>query len=1025
MTRQSRLPVRGPRIIVLALLAAASLAPAPLRAASKITIAAIGDPVPGGGLFAGPGFTGWPSAAGDGWIAFRGLVAAGTTSEQIVVAHMIAPVTRAAVASIAGTAPDGAGTFKQFLGQPTVNAHGDVAFLALLAPPAGSPVLNDPTAPTPAGVYVYRSANHKLFTVALSGLGTADGPLDLAGIVDPLADPNSANDVAERSPALNDAGDVAFLSAFGVTSNVTGALFLAPAGGGLVRIARTGDAYDSGQFTSFGPPALNAHRTLAFHGTASTSDPSDDDGVLDGIFTADVSGVTLVVRDGMQKPMPLDQPLSEFQDPVALNDAGDIVFLGGPLFDPSPNADPNSDGEPGVVVYHGGVVSLIGYPSQLVGPDRVTGIKLGSSGANALAPPALAPDGSIVFFVSLNGGNGEAILRWTGGTTVQVVVYTGGISADATPAGGVYSASESPPAVDATGGVVFFARIAGGTTSEVVVYRPAGGATLGIVVGDATPSEGFFAGQPFSAPLLNDRGDVVFHAYVARGPTSSAIFRARDGHIQALVRTGDPSPTPSGAPFLGFVGQPALNSSGTVAFAAQVRGLGRGIYVADGTTVRAVAVRDDPAPSEPGTAFTFSGLGPNPDIDDAGAVAFRGNVAFHDAILGITDKREGIFVADASGIQAIVYKGESSPDPQGRPFFKLQDPVLTNAQSVAFRAPLGLASQVSSGLFLAPFAGPMAPIALERQDLGGGVTLTGFTGKASVGAGADMTFLASRARPFTAGSPLLRPLGPAILRSTAAGLSLVVARDMPGPAGGSFRSLGAPSMSASGHVAFRGSFLPLTGGTAGMFLATETGVAPYSLVGENTPLGGQFTSFGGRAALNAHDELAFIAAVGRGRARHGIFLAAPTSLTPRALVVRLSNGRGKDRLRIAAQLQLGRVSNGVSPAKEAVSVTLADTRGVVWTANAPAGRLKRHGGVFQLDRLRRRDALRKQIRALTVAVGSHGRVTVGALSAPVDLTNAGFRTLRPPFTVTVQVGADSGNAPVACKLGKRGGRCGR
>ena len=48
-----------------------ALLPSPARASSKALIAAAGDAAPGGGVFAGPGFTDWPTAAGNGWIAFR------------------------------------------------------------------------------------------------------------------------------------------------------------------------------------------------------------------------------------------------------------------------------------------------------------------------------------------------------------------------------------------------------------------------------------------------------------------------------------------------------------------------------------------------------------------------------------------------------------------------------------------------------------------------------------------------------------------------------------------------------------------------------------------------------------------------------------------------------------------------------------------------------------------------------------------------------------------------------------------
>jgi hypothetical protein len=1016
MSRLVWQPARGPRAIVLALAAALGLLPASAGAASKAVVAALGDPAPGGGLFAGPGFTGWPAAAGVGWIAFRGQIAAAATSEQLVVAHMAPPVARVAVASIGESAPGG-GTFKQFLGRPAINARGDVAFLAVLTPTDASGA-SDPAAPTPAGIFRYRGGS--LTPVALAGQQTPDGELDLLGVLDPLADP-SVPDVLERSPAINEAGDVAFVAAFGRNAPVGGALFLAPASGGLTALVRTGDLFDSGQLVAFGPPALNAARTLAFHATATTPDPADRDGMLDGIFTLGAAGLVLAVRDGTQRPLPLDQPLTRFEDPVALNEQGDLAFLAGPLLDPSDDADAAGEGEPGVLVCRRGVLHLIGYPGQRIGTDRVTGVRLGPAGGAALAPPALGGDGGVTFFVALNGGSAEAIVRWTDGDGVEPVVHTAGPAASVSPAGGTYSASVSAPALDGAGAVVFFARIANGATSEAVVYRPPGGVTLGIVVGDPAPNLGFFAGQPFSGPLVNDRGDVVFHAFIARGPSTSALFRARDGRIEPLVRSGDPSPTPGGPPFLEFIGQPSLNAAGSVAFTAQVAGRGRGIYLVDAGGVRPIAVRGDPAPSEPGTAFSFAGLAPNPDIDDAGAVAFRGTVAYRAPGTSATTRREGIFLADAAGLHVLAYEGAPSPEPLARPFFRLQDPVLTGASGVAFRAPLGASGEVTSGLFLADRAGATSPIALEDQELGGGVLLVGFTGRPAVGAGTDIAFLASRARQAALGGSL-RPLGPAILRATAAGLRLVVARDMPGPAGGTFRTLGAPSMNRAGHVVFRGSFLPLTGGTAGLFLATDAGVAPYALIGENTPLGGQFTGFGARAALNDRDELAFVAGVGRGRTRHGLFITSPTRLAPHRLAVRLSNGRARDRLALGLRLELGRVSDGVTPGSEPVTLSLSDTRGLLWSANVSAGRLKRRGGAWVLT-LRRRDELRRQLRALSLRVRRDGTLDLTAAAAPVDLTERGFRTLRPPFTVTMQVGDDSGNVAVGCRLGKRGARC--
>jgi len=1000
------------RRAVLAIAVAAAFGVGDAGAVSKLKIAAIGELAPGGGVFAGPGFTGWPSAAGDGWVAFRGQITAGTTSEEIVVARMTAPVTRTLVASIGQNAPGADGTFKQFVGRPVVNGRGEVAFLALIAP-SDPAIAEDPSLPTPAALFLYRGA--QLHLVARSGDTTPDGVLDLVGSVELVGDPD-APEVTERSPALNDAGEIAFLAAL-VGTKTPGAIFVASPAGGYAPRLRIGEAFEGGEILALGPPALNGRGVLAFHASTVTTDPADDDGRLDGIFTAGPDGLQVVVRDGAH-PMPLDQRLGEFLDPVALNDRGDVAFLAGPLFDE--DADPTDDGVAGVVAVVNGVPRLVGWPGQLVGSDRVTDFRLGAAGGDELAPPALAADGSVVFFASMNGGNAEAILRWTGGDSATPVVYTAGGAASATPALGQYAGTSSAPALDGAGGVVFFARITSGTTSEAVVYRPVEGDSVGIVVGDAAPNAGFFGGPPFTAPRVNDRGDVVFHAYIARGPASAGIFRARDGTLTPIVRTGDPAPVADGAPFRELVGQAALSET-AVAFAATVPGVGRGVFVADDAGIRAVAVRGTPGPSELGTASTFTGIGPNPDVDDDGAVAFRGTISFRDPDDGLTVRRDGLFVADRGGTRAVAYRGDTSPT--GLPFFKFQDPTITKTGDVAFRATLGTDEAVTSGLFLETPAGILL-IAAEDADLGGGVLLTGFTGRPAAGAGGELAFLASRARPFAPGSPLLRQLGPAILRRTDAGIDLVAARDMPGPAGGSFRSLGSPAANSAGRVAFRGSFLPDTGGTAGIFLARDGRLVPHVLIGENTPIGGQFTSFGGRIALNARDEVAFIAGVGRGRARNGLFLTSPTVLSPRRFRLRLSKGQARDRLRLALRLELGRRSDGVRPDGEAVVVSLADTRGPLWSATVAAGRLRKRGNVYVLA-LRRRDALRRQLRELRLRVGKANRVGIAAVSAPLDLTANGFRALRPPFTVSVQVGDDAGSVAVDCRLTRRGVRCGR
>src|SRR4029077_4353689 len=82
------------------------------------------------------------------------------------------------------------------------------------------------------------------------------------------------------------------------------------------------------------------------------------------------------------------------------------------------------------------------------------------------------------------------------------------------------------------------------------------------------------------APVINARGDVVFLATVRRGRESTeAMVASRGGVLHKVVAQGDPAP--AGGTFAAF-GPPAVNASGTVAFAAVVEGkaVPGGIFVA-------------------------------------------------------------------------------------------------------------------------------------------------------------------------------------------------------------------------------------------------------------------------------------------------------------------------------------------------------------------------------------------------------------------------------------------------------------
>src|SRR5262249_35036370 len=341
----------------------------------------------------------------------------------------------------------------------------------------------DPTAPTPAGIFLYSQGT--LSAVAPPGLSTPLGVLDITTQIN-FADDLSSIDIAERTPALNDNGDIAFVSATQTTTGSGGAIFVRRAGETLITpVIRLGDAYGGGTFQVLGPPAMNNAGTLAFHGFV------DGPNQIDGVFELQGTTLSLLIRDGASP----DQfaasfkadPLEEFDDVVALNDAGDVAFTAGPLFDNSLDSNLTDESSSGVVVIHAGVPLLVGFPGEPVGLGGISGkmssLNLGPDQGSRVAPPGLMPDGRVVFFAQMNGGSSQIIVRADPvARTLTPLVVLGGSAPNATPAGGTYEVATSAAAVDAAGNITFSARIDGATTSEALIFDPLVGDAQAILI---------------------------------------------------------------------------------------------------------------------------------------------------------------------------------------------------------------------------------------------------------------------------------------------------------------------------------------------------------------------------------------------------------------------------------------------------------------------------------------------------------------------------------------------------------------
>jgi hypothetical protein len=264
----------------------------------------------------------------------------------------------------------------------------------------------------------------------------------------------------------------------------------------------------------------------------------------------------------------------------------------------------------------------------------------------------------------------------------------------------------NPTTVNASGRVAFNSQVDGSNRNQGVFVADSDG-TIGAIAigcggpggsgdttsmcGDASPIGGHFGGffsGTFFTPDINDAGDVLFFCDVNGGDSRRALFlyRGATGEIVKVAAIGDPSPI--GGTF-GAVGPGSINNNGQVVFLASAVGTTNSdIFMWDNGVVTKVAAVGDPAPE--GGTFSLLGtesagfqdgtnipVGPVPDINDSGQIAFRAIVSG-----GITER--GIVVR--TGQVDEWYVKVPDPTPIGGTYFDMQAPAINNAGQIAFFA---------------------------------------------------------------------------------------------------------------------------------------------------------------------------------------------------------------------------------------------------------------------------------------------------------------------------------------------------
>jgi hypothetical protein len=222
-----------------------------------------------------------------------------------------------------------------------------------------------------------------------------------------------------------------------------------------------------------------------------------------------------------------------------------------------------------------------------------------------------APVPSELSFISpfMLNNNGQVAFLADGGLffgSAGVTTLVAGFG-DPAPGGGRFI-RVTAAAMDSQANIVFRGQATLPSTSGL--FLSSAGAITSLVADGTTAASGDVVFP--NTPAVNDNGQVVFLSLSGNG-----LFLYSNGTITRLVARGNPAP--GGSTFTAF-SAPSINNSGQVVFGATLATGRQGLFLVSGGTVTKVVVAGDVL-AHGGVFFAVQG---SASINDAGAVAFSG-----------------------------------------------------------------------------------------------------------------------------------------------------------------------------------------------------------------------------------------------------------------------------------------------------------------------------------------------------------------------------------------------------------------
>jgi hypothetical protein len=355
-----------------------------------------------------------------------------------------------------------------------------------------------------------------------------------------------------------------------------------------------------GAYSDFDAPSINAPGDVAFH--ASVAGGSVDR----GIFVDSGGTDTAAALPGDSAPGTGGGTYSTFASSTSINASGDVAFCA---------VVAGGTAAEGIFVDFDGLDGAVAFDGD---PAPGTG---GGTYLSFVVPDSFSiNDSGDVAFEALVTVLTESVFAASGGTDRAVALL--GDTAPGT-GGGSYSDFFVPPiSFNASGDVAFESEVTGSSVFDGIFVDAGGTDTAVALSGETAPGTGGGTYGFFGPPSVNASGDVVFFAAVTGGSVSGGIFQDSGGTDTAVALPGDPAPGTGGGTYQDFAIFPSINDSGDVAFKAFVTGstVPEGIFLASGGTDVAVALDGDLAPGTGGGSYSF--IGAIPAINASGALAF-------------------------------------------------------------------------------------------------------------------------------------------------------------------------------------------------------------------------------------------------------------------------------------------------------------------------------------------------------------------------------------------------------------------